>query len=223
MIIVKIIVINSFIFTLLPFLSGQSRLTITNPKNNEKIYNNSTVPIAWTYRNVQGEVNISYSTNGQDWIVIDVVNVVEKSFGGWYIDNEFYDSNGEIFFKVQSVQYPSIYSTVNLQLPNYTGTVAAVERVDQYVIITKKLDNIRSGPAPSYSIIGKCRKDELYDYLGEEGNWYIIRYNNEVAYTHKTNGTMFSYSDKDYYYDVARELFWYCILPLFLLVELLSN
>ena len=110
-----------------------------------------------------------------------------------------------------------------MQLPNYTGTVAAVERVDQYVIITKKLDNIRSGPATSYSIIGKCRKDELYDYLGEEGNWYIIRYNNEVAYTHKTNGTMFSYSDKDYYYDVARELFWYCILPLFLLVELLSN
>ena len=222
MIIVKIIVINSFIFTLLPLLSGQSRLTITNPKNNGKIYNNSTVPIAWTYRNVQGEVNISYSHNGQDWIGIDVVNVVEKSFGGWYIDNEFYDTNGEIFIKVQSRKNPGIFSVVDLRLPNFKSPVYENIKTDYYVFITIEKDNIRSGPSTQHAVIGTCKKDELYDYLGEEGNWYVIRYNNEIAYTHMSNGNKFRYSNEDYYNDVAKELFWYCILPLVILVELLN-
>lgn len=216
----KIIVIN-ILFIFLTILNGQSVLNIIEPKKNTKIQNDEFLTINWASNNIGGKVQLSYSLNNQNWMEIDQVNAVERSYS-WFI-SDIDDSDGEIFLKVQSLQYPSIYSTVNLQLPNYTGTIAAVERVDQYVIITKKLDNIRSGPATSYSIIGKCRKDELYDYLGEEGNWYIIRYNNEVAYTHKTNGTMFSYSDADYRYDVVKEFFCYCLLPIIILGGLLSN
>jgi len=215
----KIIVIN-ILFICLTILNSQSVVKIIEPKKNAKIQQDEFLTISWISNDIAGKVQLSYSLNNRNWLEIDRVNAVERSYS-WFI-SDIDDSDGKIFLKVQSVQYPSIYSVVNLQLPNYTGTVAAADRIDQYVIITKKIDNIRSGPATSYSIIGKCRKDELYDYLGEEGNWYIIRYNNEVAYTHKTNGTMFSYSDADYIIDEAKAIFFYCLLPILIIGALIN-
>ena len=57
-----------------------------------------------------------------------------------------------------------------------------------YIKITRRRDNIRSGPSARYRVIAHCYRNELYRIVGKRGNWYKIKYHGKTAWTHKSNG-----------------------------------
>lgn len=46
----------------------------------------------------------------------------------------------------------------------------------------KKWCNVRSGPGMEYTIIGKARKDDVYNVYGVVEDWYKVDYNGSVGY-----------------------------------------
>lgn len=179
-------------------LNGQAYFSIISPKNNAKVTAGDDIEISWSHNNLTGKVIVSYSWDNNKWVTIDEVNIVEKQVW-WEVPNT-YDSDGVVSIKVQSLRRPSIYRIVNVYLPNYNRTTYGGQiasnylniNTGKYINITMKKDNIRSQPFQGNNIIGKCKLGDYYEYLGDEGRWYVIRYNNQVAYTHKTNGRIVS-------------------------------
>ena len=55
----------------------------------------------------------------------------------------------------------------------------------KYVSVLSDGVNIRSGAGTSYSVNGSAEKNTMYAYVGEQGDWYKIRYKNSYSYISK--------------------------------------
>ena len=53
-----------------------------------------------------------------------------------------------------------------------------------YKVITANDVNFRSGPSTSYSSIGKFKKGDKVEYLGESGSWVKVKYSNKTGYVY---------------------------------------
>ena len=71
-------------------------------------------------------------------------------------------------------------STVDTTIP--TLPVATLQPTGKIVRITGNPVNIRSQPSTSASTLGQAKKGVEFTHLGQTGSWYIISYNNKIAY-----------------------------------------
>jgi len=73
-----------------------------------------------------------------------------------------------------------------------TTTTAVTENNDEIVemeydshkIFAKKVINIRVAPSTDSKVIGKTRKNEEFQCIGKDGNWYIVMYEGIPAYVY---------------------------------------
>jgi hypothetical protein len=53
------------------------------------------------------------------------------------------------------------------------------------VVVARTTVNIRAGATTSAAILGRMQANEAYQFVGEEGSWYIILYNGQNGYVSK--------------------------------------
>ena len=141
-------VIKIFLFILSFSLSAQSSINIKSPQEKTKIKAGDYLEIIWSYRNLNSQVQVSYSKDKINWNRIDQVNAIEKSL--WWEVPNFYDSDGEIYLKVSSIRNKNISDNVSLRFPHYSINRYATKssrnyinnNTGKYVLITAKMDNI---------------------------------------------------------------------------------
>ncbi|RMD90172.1 MAG: hypothetical protein D6813_09550 [Calditrichaeota bacterium] len=71
-----------------------------------------------------------------------------------------------------------------------------------YIKITRKKDNIRSGPGTNYAVIANCFQNEMYQVKTRQGNWLKIEYYGKSAWLHQSNGEIILASE--YRFDPSR-------------------
>ena len=120
-------VIKIFLFILSFSLSAQSSINIKSPQEKTKIKAGDYLEIIWSYRNLNSQVQVSYSKDKINWNRIDQVNAIEKSL--WWEVPNFYDSDGEIYLKVSSIRNKNISDNVSLRLPLLLFSTVSLESV----------------------------------------------------------------------------------------------
>lgn len=66
----------------------------------------------------------------------------------------------------------------------------------QAVLIADNV-NIRTGPSTDHEILGKAAKDQAFNAIGSDGDFYAIEYNNQAAYIHKDYISITDYVPKE--------------------------
>jgi uncharacterized protein YgiM (DUF1202 family) len=75
----------------------------------------------------------------------------------------------------QAVQYA--FADVNAQLgqPEMVSPLVKAEDVKPSVIVTSLLVNVRSRPGMNHEAISQAKKDDVFDLLGEQGEWFQVQ------------------------------------------------
>jgi uncharacterized protein YgiM (DUF1202 family) len=75
----------------------------------------------------------------------------------------------------QVAQYALADVVAQLGQPDSIPSPGKVESVKPTVIVTSPLVNVRSGPGMSHESFRQVRKDEVFDLLGEQGEWFQVQ------------------------------------------------
>ncbi|MBA7610328.1 hypothetical protein ES703_17536 [subsurface metagenome] len=82
-----------------------------------------------------------------------------------------------------------LYGRATTKTYNIFRTRGPSVAINAEFVIARTVDNIRSGPRVSASVIKKCRKGEVYPILDFAGGWFKVRVDEKtVGWTHLTNG-----------------------------------
>ena len=157
-----------------------SAVKIVSPRYLQTVKINEGLEIAWDGNNYRGDLNLFYKGNNTDeWIYISSSPFNEGSFF-WYPQSSVANYQ-YIEIMIQSDTDGDVFDTqkVNNIDRTYSG---------RSFIVTKSVDNIRAGPSTQDQILAKTYVGESFKVEGIVGNWVVIIHNEEVAYTHNSNG-----------------------------------
>jgi uncharacterized protein YgiM (DUF1202 family) len=72
-------------------------------------------------------------------------------------------------------QYALWDATAQLGQPDSVPAAVKIENVKPTLVVISPLVNVRSGPGMSHATVSQVKKDEILDFLGEQGEWFQVR------------------------------------------------
>jgi len=165
-----------------------SSVKIVSPKNLQTVKINEGLEIAWEGKNYQGDLNLFYKNNSDEWIYISSSPFNEGSFF-WYPQSSVANYQ-YIEIMIQSDTDGAVFDTQKVSIAISKSMPHNIDRTyaGRSFIVTKSVDNIRAGPSTQDQIVTKTYVGESFKVEGMVGNWVVIIHNGEVAYTHNSNG-----------------------------------
>ena len=165
-----------------------SSVKIVSPKYLQTVKINEGLEIAWEGKNYQGDLNLFYKNNSDEWIYISSSPFNEGSFF-WYPQSSVANYQ-YIEIMIQSDTDGAVFDTQKVSIAISKSMPHNIDRTyaGRSFIVTKSVDNIRAGPSTQDQIVTKTYVGESFKVEGMVGNWVVIIHNGEVAYTHNSNG-----------------------------------
>jgi uncharacterized protein YgiM (DUF1202 family) len=89
--------------------------------------------------------------------------------------NERSPSDHDLQRAEQVAQYALGDAVAQVGQPDSEPSPVRVESVKPTVIVTSPLVNVRNGPGMSHEAIRQLKKDDVLDFLGEQGEWFQVQ------------------------------------------------
>ncbi len=78
--------------------------------------------------------------------------------------------------RAQEVAQYAIWDvSAQLGQPYSVSSPVKMEAVKPTVVVTSPLGNVRSGPGTSHETVRQVKKDDILDFLGEQGEWFQVQ------------------------------------------------
>jgi Bacterial SH3 domain len=91
------------------------------------------------------------------------------------LTNERSPTDRELQRTQEVAQYALWDATAQLGQPASVPTPVKIETVKPTVVVTSPLVNVRSGPGISHEMVKQVKKDDILDFLGEQGEWFQVQ------------------------------------------------